>query len=318
MNEQLPPIDPSIREHLTRRSSGRLPDGLADDVFWALDAAPTNRSAWRLPRLAVAGMSLALVVTLAVAIGFSASRPAPAASPSTSGNYPTERAMTTAELASLMAWSSTAVNTGLVASVTIDIRNDVCPMNRYPTLGVVAGMGSQVCVMTTGVVIEPKALSGTYAFRYLGPGYLLLLGQVTPGTGRLAFNVAGDWPGTGATFLVEGSLHASGLVGNDPLGCPGAVQASDGTYSCTTNWLSDSASARPSGQANGMPGAPTGARVVNISPDIAVTPDPAGGAATGVFVVESGTGPCPGASPDDSRGCQNYTEIGRASCRERV
>ena len=142
MNEQILPIEPSIREQLTRRSAGRLPYGMAADVFRALDEAPEWRAFWRSPRLAVAGLSLAVVAVLVATIAFTATRPAPAASPSGSNNYPTERAMTTAELAALIAGPALPVNIALVASVTIDVRNDVCPMNRYQTQGVVEVCGT--------------------------------------------------------------------------------------------------------------------------------------------------------------------------------
>src|SRR5664280_2731361 len=166
MNAQLPSIDPSIREHLARRSAGRLPGELAAEVFTALDSAPIRRPIWRVPRLAVAGLSLALVAVLVAAIAFSAVRTPPAASAPSLAGYPAERALTTAELASLMAGPALPVNTALVASVTIDVRNDVCPMNRYQTQGLVEGMGSQVCVMTADVAIQPVTIEGTFAFRY--------------------------------------------------------------------------------------------------------------------------------------------------------
>ena len=252
MNGQLPPIDSEIREQLARRSAGRMPEGLLADVLTAVDSAPAPRAGarwprliWRVPRLAVAGMGLALVAILAVAIAFPAFRTGPAASPA---DYPAGRALTTAELASLMAGPALAANTALVASVTIDARMDVCPMNRYPTIGVVEGMRSQVCVMGATLAAQtqaPKA-TGTFAFRYLAPGYLGLLGEITPASSsKLAFKVADNWPGSG-TFLVVGWLGA------DPYPCPtylatlgGDPLDPDGPDQCEDNWLADDPSAAP-------------------------------------------------------------------------
>src|SRR5665811_1172202 len=116
-----------------RRSAGRLPDDLLAEVSTALEGVrePPARTRWpRLiwsaPRLAGAGMGVALVAILAVAVAFPAFQPGPAASPA---GYPTDRALTTGELARLMAGPQLPINTTLVASVTIDSRQDVCPMN---------------------------------------------------------------------------------------------------------------------------------------------------------------------------------------------
>ena len=83
------------------------------------------------------------------------------------------------------AWSahfltrSSSAATALVASVTIDARTDVCPMNRYPTLGVVELPSSQVCVMGAGVsdYLNVPSESGVFAFRYRANGVLGLIGQ---------------------------------------------------------------------------------------------------------------------------------------------
>ena len=67
MNDQLPPIDPEIRDQLTRRSAGRPPQDLHAAIATALDVAPAPRVrfrwphvAWRTPRFAGAGIGLAL------------------------------------------------------------------------------------------------------------------------------------------------------------------------------------------------------------------------------------------------------------------
>jgi len=74
-----------------------------------------------------------------------------------------------------------AVNAALVASVTIDPTPDACPMNSRPTYGVIHGIEPQVCVVgpigDTGSVASGQNI---FAFRYLGPGVLGLLGLIQP------------------------------------------------------------------------------------------------------------------------------------------
>jgi len=315
MNAQLPPIDSKIREHLARRSAGRLPDGLVVDVFAALDSRPPRRTIWRVPRLAVAGISVALIAILAVTIVFSGNHTAPAASLAA---YPAERPLTTAELASMMAGPQLPVNTALVASATIDVRADACPMNSRPTVGVIEGMGAQVCVM--GADLSAKlpgpTSTGTFAFRYLAPGYLGLVGEITPASvSALAFKVADDWPLAGKTFLTQGWLYYTGLIGNDPTVCSQASPDTNGTYSCTVSWMSDSPNATAVHDANGLPGPPNGvpARSVGMTPDVAEMDQITSGRASGIFVVASVTGPCPGASPQDSRGCPAWRVLAKVA-----
>ena len=321
MNEQILPIEPSIREQLTRRSAGRLPYGMAADVFRALDAAPERRSFWRSPRLAVAGLSLAVVAVLVATIAFTATRPAPAASPSSSNNYPTERAMTTAELAALIAGPALPVNIALVASVTIDVRNDVCPMNRYQTQGVVEGVGSQVCVVTSDVAVQPMTLTGTFAFRYLAPGYLGLLGEITPASSsKLTFKVADTWPTAGGTFLVEGWLGAEGLA----YPCPSLVTAGDvlapiGLDCPNDNWLSDYPSAplidtsvavmpQSTRDATKLYG---NARIVEAGGMRQIDSIDHGTPLLGVYVVRAETEQCPSGSAQDNRGCGTWRVLAR-------
>ena len=172
--------------------------------------------AWRTPRFAGAGIGLALVVVLALAIaGPALHTGAPAPFP----GYPAGRPLTTAELASILAGPELTPNTTAVASVTIDSRQDVCPMNSRMTFGVIHGIDPQVCVVgTIGFGVEDPTGSGTFAFRILSrrvvmltettPSDILgLLGEITPASSsRLAFRVAEDWPLAGKTFLVEGWL----------------------------------------------------------------------------------------------------------------
>ncbi len=316
--DQLPPVDPTIREQLTRRSAGRLSDGLVVDVFAALDSRPPRRTIWRVPRLAIAGISVALVAVLVATIAFSASRPEPAATTPSLNGYPAERALTAAELASKMAGPPMPLNTALVASATIDVRADVCPMNSRPTIGVVEGMGSQVCVMGADLSarLPGPTSTGTFAFRYLARGYLELLGEITAAsTSGLAFRVADDWPLAGKTFLTQGWLYHTSLTGNDPSACSQASPDANGTYSCTISWMSDSPNATAVHDANGLPGPPAGvtARSVGMAPDVADIDQITSGRASGVFVVTSASGSCPSAEPQDSRGCAMWRVLARVA-----
>jgi len=231
MNEQLQPTENGIREQLSRRAAGRLPDGLMADIAAAVDRAPEPRKALRWPglrltppRLAGAAMALALIAVLIVAVALTAVNRGPAAPT----GYPLDRALTATELAALLADPALPVNSAFVAEVTIDVRNDVCPMNRYPTIGVVEGMGAQVCVMgaTLAAELPGPTASGIFAFRYLGAGYLGLLGRITPASssrltaslddawpggsdGALVSTPA--WPGSGKTFLAESVAAACRL-----------------------------------------------------------------------------------------------------------
>ncbi len=65
------------------------------------------------------------------------------------------------------------------------------------------------------VLIQPVTISGIIAFRYLAPGVLGLLGEITPASpAKAAFRVADEWPLQGKTFLVDGWLGADGLTGS--------------------------------------------------------------------------------------------------------
>ncbi len=325
MNEQLPPIDSGLREQLARRSAGRLPDGLVVDVFAALDSRPPRRTIWRIPRLAVAGLSLAIVAVLAVTIAFSGTHTAPAATTPSLNGYPAERALTTAELASLMAGPALPLNTALVASVTIDVRNDVCPMDRYQTQGVVEGMASQVCVMTAGAAVQPMTLTGTFAFRYLGPGYLGLVGKIAPASlSTLAFKVADSWPDTGTTFLVDGWLGADELMSHCAAApSAGDILAPDGGDCPFDNWLGDGPTA-PGIQADheyAGTSTPTydplslrgnarhvlagGMRLIDLIDHAAPM--------KGVYVVTAATEGCPGDAITSSRGCSTWRVLARVA-----
>ncbi len=272
MNQQNPPIDQDVRAQLARRSAGRLPEGLTTQVLQAVDRAPVKpRYTWRpfspqparaIPRTLLAGAGLAAVVLLASALLVV---PRLQTTPASGlAGYPADRALTTTELASLMAGPALPTNTALVASVTIDPRTDVCPMDRYGTLGVVDGMSSQVCVMGT---FDPytSRTTATFAFRYLAPGYLGLLGAIVSpselgaaSNSKLAFRPSEQWPNVQSDkpFLVEGWLGSSsppqsvgsiGIVCPQPLygvGDPLDPMGPDNT--CNTTWLADDPSTVPS------------------------------------------------------------------------
>lgn len=257
MNASLPPvepieqIEPTIRQQLSRRSAGRLPEGLLGEVTAALDAAAAPRAiaarprfAWTAPRLAGTAVAVGFVVLFVAAIAIPGWRGGATSSGSDIAGYPAGRALTTAELAAVLAGPALPINTTLVATVTIQARNDACPMDRYPTMGVVEGMPSQVCVMGAAIARDTTALnvSGTYAFRSLAPGYLGFLGEVTPAsTSRLAFGPTQDWPTGGGAFVVEGWLGATGLLVLCPENTPnpGDVLAPNSEDCPYADWLGD-------------------------------------------------------------------------------
>jgi hypothetical protein len=172
--------------------------------------------------------------------------------PAPSGAYPTDRALTTDELSRVLAGPKLALNTALMASVTIDPQPDACPMNSRPTYGVVHGIEPQVCVVgAIGDTGSVAAGQNVFAFRYFGRGMLGLLGLIRPASAtRLTHAVADDWSQAGKVFLVTGWLGADAAscptylatTGGDPLSPDGADQ-------CAVNWMSDgdpSASPAPS------------------------------------------------------------------------
>jgi hypothetical protein len=314
MNDQLPPIDSDLRRQLARRSTGRLPEGLLADVAAALDAAVATRAiarsprlAWRVPRLAAAGMGAALVAILAVALTLPAFRGGPAASPA---GYPTDRALTTAELTALLAGPPLATNTTLVVSATIDARTDVCPMNRYPTVGVIDGIDPQVCVMGGPLwgQMPSATVTGTFAFRYLGERSLGLLGQITPASSsKLAFHIADDWPLGGKTFLVQGWLGAT-VNPSEKCVAPGVAEYGDPLdptgYDCPySDWFSDTASL-PAATPPRLVDAAGARHFDSMGVDTPVH---------GVFVVRSVTEQCPNASPQDNTGCGAWLVLAKVA-----
>ena len=342
MNDQLPPIDPEIRDQLTRRSAGRPPQDLHAAIATALDVAPAPRVrfrwphvAWRTPRFAGAGIGLAVVLVLAIAIAGPALH---TAAPAPFPGYPAERALTTAELASILAGPELTPNTPVVASVTIDSRQDVCPMNSRMTFGVIRGIDPQVCVVGA---LSPGADNpngpGTFAFRILSRGVVMLtdtapsdilglLGEITPASSsRLAFRVADEWPLAGKTFLVEGWLGQVKLgIYCLPAQSGGDVLAPNGSSCGNSDWLSDDSTA-PSIEAEYGSGSTTptpspdplslrgnarhveagGMRLIDsIDPSAPVH---------GTFVVRSVTEGCPGDPPTSSRGCPAWRVLAKVA-----
>jgi hypothetical protein len=334
MSGQLPPIDSDLREQLARRSAGRLPEGLFNDVSTALDSVPAPRAGlgWRplrrSPRLAAAGLGAALVAILAVATAFPAFHAAPSAS---LAGYPAERALTTAELAALLAGTPLATNTTLIVSASIVFRNDICPMDRYQTVGVIYGIDPQVCIM--GVipgVQRATSVTGTFAFRFLGERSLGLLGQIAPASSsRLAFHVADDWPLTGQTFTVQGWLGST-RNNESCIYAPtaGDVLLPDGDSGCGyTNWLS--ADGTPpvqepptptpdSSTAGGGSGADAlklygKARLVQAEGVRIIDSIDHASSALGAYVVRSIVGPCPGDPPQSSTGCSAWRVLAKVA-----
>jgi hypothetical protein len=321
MNGQPTPIDSQLRDQLARRAAGRTPDDLLAEVLAAVDSAPATRARarwlrpmWRVPRLAAAGIGVTLVAILAVALAVPGLRGGPAASPA---GYPTDRAFTTAELAALLAGPPLATNTPLVVTATIDIRSDVCPMNRYPTVGVIDGMDPQVCVMEGGLppVLTGNTATGTFALRFLGGRTFGLLGEITPASSsRLAFHAADDWPLAGKTFLVDGWLGAVETTASCMQQTAGDVLSPNGEDCPYMDWLGDDSTA-PGIQADyeydtGSP-EPSydplslrgNARHVGAGGMRAIDSVDPNEPHRGVFVVRSVVEQCPNASPQDNAGC---------------
>jgi hypothetical protein len=249
MNDQLPPVDSNLSRQLARRASGAMPSTLVAETLSRLDAETGRRVGWsiRTPRAMAAGAAMALVAILAASLVVAPSIVGPAAHRTPRSNidltgYPTTRALTTAELVELMSGPPLKTGTTFVASVTIDVNRDVCPMNRAPTIGLLEGMGSQVCVMDMGgLTAEPAGkLSGVFVLQYWAPGVIASFGPVSPASaGALAYQSGETLPSTGR-FLVDGWLDSGNVVGNDPAACPDSSPAADGSYGCRQYWLDDS------------------------------------------------------------------------------
>ena len=345
MNEQRLPIDIELSGQLARRASGKMPDGLVADVMQAVDAAQERPNAWHLPRIgtrspqfalsAVSGIFASILIAVLVIAPFMQWQAAGSA-------YPAERALSTAELANLMSGTALATNTAIVASATIDADPNACPMDRYRTLGVVEAMGSQVCVMEAGTYtgLTGSKSSGVWAFRYLAPGILGLLGQVSPASGaKLAYGATDQWPLAGKVFLVDGWLGSDGLceIGKwvDPE--PGDVLNPTGPETCAQSWISDKSS--PNAFKNAAiyhsppvatPSAVSGSAASTGGDTVAQVEDlywvGAGGTryyddvpgkynppVHGTWAVKSSVGPCPNDPPTSSRGCGFWLVLARVT-----
>jgi hypothetical protein len=252
---------------------------------------------------------------------------ATATPPASLAGYPAGRALTAAELAALMARPTLPVDTALIASVTIDAKTDVCPMDRYPTIGVVEGMGAEVCVMGAGVstyLSTPKA-AGIFAFRYLGPGVLGLIGEITPASSQMTFRVADEWPLQGKTFLVDGWLGAEGLDASCALPpTSGDILLPDGEDCPYDDWLGDDPTA-PGIQADHVYYAPSplpsydplslrgNARHVEAGGMRIIDSVDHAAPVHGVYVVRSMTERCPGDPPQSSRGCGSWRVLAKVA-----
>jgi hypothetical protein len=329
-NHELP-IDPTIRARLARRASGRMPDDLTARVFAAIDREPAKpRLSW-LPSLgsggfhvpaplaAAGGMAAVLVLVAALFV-------APGLWRGTTGTglagYPADRALTTIELATLMNGPDLPLNTALVADVTITANMDVCPMNRYPTIGVVEGMGGQVCVMGSQLSsrLETASVTGTFAFRYIARGYLGLLGEITPASGsRVAFRVADEWPSHAQTFMVEGWMTQLHFPAEDTAFCPvetpftaGDVLDPTGSAPCVSTWLDGSASPAPTRDTLGLTFAKS-AREVEAAGMGVIDAIPSGRPVFGLYVVRAVTGPCADQPSTSSVGCTTWRVLAKVS-----
>jgi len=267
---------------------------------------------------------LALIAILAMAlVAVPRSQVGPAASGQWS--YPADHALTSPELALLMAGPALPTNTALVANAVIDMGSDVCRMDRYPTVGIVEMMGSQVCVMAADMSAVPPGhtASGTFAFRYLAPGYLGLLGEITPASSAMeAFRVVDEWPLAGKTFLVEGWLGAEGLVYPCASLAPAWDVLSPNGEDCPNdNWLSDDPSAplidtsvtvgpQSTRDATKLYG---NARIVEAGGMRQIDSIDHGTPVHGVYVVRSVTEQCPGALPQDSGGCNAWRVLAKVA-----
>ena len=310
MSEQLPPVEPVLRRQLTRRSAGTLPSGLLAQTLSRLDESPRRRWAFRLPRTIVALGSVAAVAVLALALVFVPSiRNGPAAPPA---GYPADRALTTAELNRVLTEQSLPVNTALVAEVTIDTHT-TCP--SFPdSVGVVADTNPTVCVADNrGVDYPVGTMTATWAFRYLDPTHLRIVGQVVAASsGRLSYGVADAWPTNGA-FLVRGYLGALRSTVPCPVDTTTGVEMT-GDDCPYTNWLSDEPTAPliEDKAANGwlpdqdqlsLRGTARYVEVGDIRDVDSISHD---APVRGVYVVQLITGPCYGLAPVDSRGCNAW------------
>jgi hypothetical protein len=127
------------------------------------------------------------------------------------------RYLTNAELASKVAQGQFETNEVILAQTTITVDQTVCPMNSFPTSGFISGSQPQICVMNGGIgqALSGKQAQGNFAFRYLGPNTLGLIGQITPGSAAdLSFAPGDNWPPTGQVFIAKGwlgSLNAGPL-----------------------------------------------------------------------------------------------------------
>lgn len=258
MNEQFPPVDAGLRNQLTRRSSGRLPEGLLDEVSAGLDAVSSARPIVHVsfvhpsPKVSGALVGLAAVIALLAAVVAVPALRNASTGPSASPAYPTNRALTTAELAAMLDAGTLKPYNAVV--VDAEVTADASGACRAPeasgapnenVAGFIAGIDPPVCVYTIagktrGVMIAPGRHH--LVLRVLGDRALGFMGTVPDGPSGLAFTVSDDWPQDRA-FVVDGWLGAV----DQSVSCAEAPQQGDvllpsGDDCPYQDWLSDDSS----------------------------------------------------------------------------
>jgi hypothetical protein len=296
--------DSDLRQQLSRRAGPGAPVHLYESVLARIDATPSRRhflgiTLPTLPslRAALGGVGVA-AATLAIALLIAV----PFTHQASSGND--AAVLSRSELASLLGSGSLKANEAFVAEATIHPAPDACPMNRWMTVGVIAGIDSQVCVMSNAVdgSLGGSDVSGIFAFRYIAPGVLGLLGSLDPtDPSAPAFGAGETWP-IGRTILVSGWLGAT----NGNVDCSEEPTAGDpllpsGDDCPYQDWLSTSAT--PTGLEKQVQAG--GARILDGLGAIENRP------VQGTYVVRSETGPCPSAKPQNSTGCSYWLVLAR-------
>lgn len=194
--------DRSLREHLDRRAEAGLTDvAQTADVILAR-VAEIDRGPWwrrlrvRAPSLGIAAGAVAVLV-IALAVLPPRLWPGPGTSPTSSDpasalGYPSNRALTGAELASLLGKDPVGlVDVTLVADVTVSPNTSSCVRLALCPEYVVDAPGRSVATRPLWAYrSQQPLLDPPYAFRVREDGHLDLLGSVRPGPDALAWTLA--------------------------------------------------------------------------------------------------------------------------------